>query len=70
MGVQAARISEHIYQCPLDGKVYNYETGYVNYQGQKVLGGSVAEQTPPTSDFGGIPTQIYDSRQNVINTIY
>jgi hypothetical protein len=70
VGVQAARISEHIYQCPLDGKVYNYEVGYVNYQGQRVLGGSVAEQTPATSDFGGIPMQVYDSRQNVLNSIY
>ena len=70
VGVQAARIAEHIYQCPLDGKVYDYETGYVNYQGQRVLGGSVAEQTPATSDYGGIPMRVYDSRQNVLNSIY
>jgi len=69
VGVQASRIAEHIYQCPLDGKIYNYETGYVNYQGQRVLGGSVAEQTPPTSDFGGTPVQVYDSRQSVLNNI-
>jgi len=69
-GTQAVRIAEHIYQCPLDGKVYNYEAGYVNYKGQAVVGGSVAEQTPPTSDFGGIPMRIYDSRQNILNRIY
>lgn len=70
VGVQAARIAEYIYQCPLDGKIYNYQMGYVNYQGQRVLGGSVAEQTPPTSDYGGIPMRVYDSRQNVLNSIY
>lgn len=68
-GVQAIRISEHVYQCPIDGKTYNYETGYVNYQGQEVPGGSVAAQTSTTSDFGGIPMRIYDSRQNVLNRI-
>jgi hypothetical protein len=70
IGAQAIRIAEHIYQCPLDGKIYNYDTGYVNYQGQKVLGGSVKEQTPPTADWGGIPMRIYDSRQNIINKTY
>lgn len=70
VGVQTARVAEHVYQCPLDGKVYNYQTGYVNYQGQRVLGGSVAEQTPPTSDFGGVPMRVFDSRQSILNTIY
>ena len=69
-GVQAVRISERVYQCPIDGKIYNYETGYVNYKGQKVPGGSVAAQTPTTSDFGGIPMRIYDSRQSVLNRIH
>lgn len=68
-GVQVVRISENIYQCPIDGKKYNYETGYVNYKGQKVPGGSVAMQTPSTSDFGGIPMRIYDSRSDVLNRI-
>lgn len=68
-GVQATRISERIYQCPIDGKVYNYETGYTNYRGQQVPGGSIAAQTPTTTDFGGIPMRIYDSRQSVLNRI-
>lgn len=68
-GVQTFRIEEHICQCPIDGKKYNYESGYENYEGQKVPGGSVAAQTPATSDFGGIPMRIYDSRENVLNKI-
>lgn len=66
-GVQAIRIDEKTYQCPIDGKRYNYETGYINYEGQKVPGGSIAAQTPTTSDFGGIPMRIYDSRSDVLN---
>lgn len=66
-GVQAIRIDENTYQCPIDGKRYNYETGYINYEGQKVPGGSIAAQTPTTSDFGGIPMRIYDSRSDVLN---
>ena len=68
-GVQAIRISERVYQCPIDGKIYNYETGYTNYKGQQVPGGSIAAQTPTSTDFGGIPMRIYDSRQNVLNRI-
>jgi hypothetical protein len=69
VGTPTVRIAEYIYQCPLDGKVYDYMSGYTNYKGEKVLGGSVAEQTPSTSDFGGIPMRIYDGRQNILNTI-
>jgi hypothetical protein len=68
-GTQAIRIGEHMYQCPIDGKKYNYETGYVNYEGQRVPGGSVAAQTPTTSDYGGIPMRIYDSRSDVLNRL-
>lgn len=68
-GTQAIRISERVYQCPIDGKVYNYETGYKNYKGQQVPGGSIAAQTPSTSDYGGIPMRIYDSRQTILNRV-
>jgi len=69
IGVQSVRISDRIYQCPIDGMVYNYESGYKNYQGQRVPGGSVAAQTPTTSNYGGIPMRIYDSRQSVLNRV-
>lgn len=66
-GVQAIRVGENIYQCPIDGKIYDYQSGYVNYEGQKVPGGSVAAQTPQTSNYGGIPMRIYDSRSDILN---
>ena len=68
VGVQTARISQQAVQCPLDGRVYNYEAGYTDYDGQKVPGGSVAGQTPSVMPYG-VPNRIYDSRQSVINTI-
>jgi hypothetical protein len=69
IGVQAIRIDERTYQCPLDGKEYNYETGYVNYEGQGVPGGSVAAQTPMESNYGGIPMRFYDSRSDVLSRL-
>jgi hypothetical protein len=68
-GTSVLRVAENVYQCPIDGKTYNYEVGYINYKGQRVPGGSVAEQTPSQSDFGGIPLRIYDGTQNVLNRI-
>lgn len=69
IGIQAIRVAEYVYQCPIDGKIYDYKSGYMNYKGQRVPGGSISEQTPTSSDYGGIPMRIYDGRQNVINTL-
>jgi hypothetical protein len=44
-GAQIKRIGEHEFQCSLDGKVYNYESGYKMLDGSKVPGGDVAGQT-------------------------
>lgn len=68
VGVQTARVSDSTVQCPLDGRLYNYETGYSDYEGQRVPGGSVAAQTPDVTPYG-IPNRLYDSRQTVINTM-
>lgn len=46
-GAQIARIGEHIWQCSLDKKTYNFETGYTLSNGDKVPGGDVANQTQP-----------------------
>lgn len=69
IGVQLFRIAEGIYQCPMDGKEYNFQTGFINYKGETVPGGSVSQQTPTSSNYGGVPAQIYDRRYNVINNI-
>jgi len=44
-GVQIARVGEHLWQCELDKKSYNYETGFELNNGAKVPGGDVSQQT-------------------------
>jgi len=44
-GVQIARVGEHLWQCELDKKSYNFETGFELNNGSKVPGGDVAQQT-------------------------
>jgi len=44
-GVQIARVGEHMWQCELDKKSYNFETGFELNNGAKVPGGDVAQQT-------------------------
>ena len=68
-GVMTVRISENTYQCPLDGSTYNYETGFQNYKGEVVPGGSVAGQTPETSSYG-IPMRFYDSRDTILRSVH
>ncbi len=45
-GVSISRIADRVYQCSLDHKVYNFETGYTTAKGNKVPGGGVDMQTP------------------------
>lgn len=44
-GTQISRIGEHFWQCELDKKTYNFETGFELNNGEKVPGGDVANQT-------------------------
>jgi hypothetical protein len=44
-GAQIARVGEHMWQCDLDKKTYNFETGFELANGSKVPGGDVAQQT-------------------------
>lgn len=67
-GVQAVRVAERVYQCPIDGRMYDYESGYVNYSGQRVPGGSIANQTPASTPYA-LPQRLFDSRQNIMNTL-
>ena len=60
-GTQIARIGEHMWQCELDKKTYNYETGFTLNNGNKVPGGDVASQTQGPN----IPYYaIFDSRES------
>ena len=59
-GVQIARVGEHMWQCELDKKSYNFETGFELNNGAKVPGGDVAQQTQSVS----IPYHaIFDTRE-------
>jgi len=44
-GVQIARVGEHMWQCEMDKKTYNFETGFELNSGEKVPGGDVSQQT-------------------------
>jgi len=44
VGVGVVRLSDDYYQCPLDGREYNYVTGFEKLDGDKNFGGSVNNQ--------------------------
>lgn len=59
-GVQIARVGEHQWQCELDKKIYNFETGFELNNGSKVPGGDVSQQTQNLD----IPSHaIFDTRE-------
>jgi hypothetical protein len=64
-GAQIARIGEHVWQCDLDKKTYNFETGFDLENGDHVPGGDVAAQTQGIS----APTHaIFDTREGRLGT--
>lgn len=64
-GTQVARIGEDTWQCEMDKKVYNFESGFDLYNGSKVPGGDVANQT----DLTNVNTySIFDSREGRIQS--
>ena len=68
IGVMTGRIGENIYQCPIDGKTFNSETGWVDYDGNVHPGGSVAAQTPDSTSYE-TSHRIFDSRENTLNAV-
>lgn len=67
IGVSTTRIFDNTYQCPIDGKTYDYDTGFKNYKGQITPGGSVSAQTENSRDFGGFPALFFENSQTDIN---
>jgi hypothetical protein len=59
-GAQITRVGEHMWQCGLDKKVYNYESGFTLENGGKVPGGDVANQT---QGVGVASHAIFDTRE-------
>lgn len=64
-GAQMARVGEHMWQCSLDKKVYNYQNGYTNEKGEKVPGGDVSLQTEKMDM--AEPHAIFDTRDSRLN---
>lgn len=48
-GTQISRVGEHVWQCELDKRTYNFESGYELQNGDKVPGGDVSQQTQSVS---------------------
>lgn len=65
-GAQMSRITDSIYQCSLDKKVYNYQGGFTTMKGSKVPGGDVATQTQTFGD-RAIEHMSFDSRESKLN---
>jgi len=68
IGVQMGRVGENTFQCPLDGQIYNWESGWTDLDGNEHPGGSVAGQTPDSSGIA-TPHRIFDSRENILNRV-
>jgi hypothetical protein len=60
-GAQMARVGEHMFQCALDKKVFNYASGYTTERGEKVRGQFVGSQAP---EFDVQPNAMFDTRQD------
>lgn len=67
-GAQMARIGDSTYQCSMDKKVYNWESGFETMKGSKVPGGGVQYQIPEfgTRDEGDT---VFDTRESVTNRV-
>jgi hypothetical protein len=59
-GVPLLRVSDGVYQDVVSRKVYDFNRGWVSESGEKHPGGSIAHQTPTSSDYLGY-NQIFDS---------
>lgn len=66
-GAQMARVGENAYQCDLDKKVYNFQTGFTTAKGNKVPGGDVSNQTLMLGDRDP-GKQSFSTRQDKLNS--
>lgn len=62
-GALLARVGEHMWQCQMDKKVYNWTTGFTNERGEKIPGGEVSAQAPANVE----PHTIFDTRESRLN---
>jgi hypothetical protein len=59
--VGAAMDGSSVWQCQLDKRTYNFNTGFTNEKGDKIPGGEVQEQTPK---YHTQPHAIFDTRED------
>ena len=61
-GIMVIRIGNETVQCPLDKKIYNYETGYTLLSGSRVPGSDVSQQTKGMNENPG--HTVFDDRNS------
>lgn len=59
-GAQIMRVSDHVWQCDLDKKSYDFNTGFTTATGAKVPGSNVENQTKV---YQGEPISVFDTRE-------
>lgn len=65
-GAQMSRVADYTFQCSLDKKVYNYQTGYSTMKGNKVPGGDVSIQSQSLVD-RPVEHMSFDTRESKLN---
>lgn len=65
-GESLMRITDHVYQSLLTGKIYDFKAGYTTDKGNKIPGTAVEFQTP---ELGGaqMGRSMFDTRENVMS---
>ena len=58
-GVQMQRISDGVYQDVITKKIYNFQQGWTDSQGNQHAGGSIKHQTPAHSQYAA-PSRIFE----------
>lgn len=64
-GSQPVRVADGVWQCMLDGKMYNYKEGYSSLKGEVVPGGDVSLQNQTMHELD--ENTAFDSRVNRLN---
>ncbi len=64
-GTMPVRVADGVWQCSLDGKLYNYREGYNTLKGDAVPGGDVALQSQVMHTL--TENTAFDSRDNRLN---
>lgn len=63
-GVGMMRIADYTYQCALDKKVYNWQSGFTTMKGNKIPGTDVTQQTVDFA-FQSNPHAMFDTREQM-----